>query len=237
MIDKEAQEVEAIKANYDQIIQRGLEASGGRTFKVIGVSKTFAVSTLLAGYRAGLRDFGENYGDELVAKASHHSLMFDDDPIRWHFIGAIQSRKIAKLAPYVSVWHSVARAKEIDMISSLSSDSSIFIQVKMDNSPERNGVPLEVAHELVEHGRKSGITVLGLMVVPPVVDDDKLAEIFSAVNSERIRLKMDYCSMGMSEDFEVALKHGATHIRVGRALFGSRVNTVLSRELGQGGPV
>ena len=237
MIDKEAQEVETIRANFERIIQRGLEASRGREFQVIGVSKTFPVSTLLAGYRAGLRDFGENYGDELIDKASHHSLIFDDDPIKWHFIGAIQSRKIAKLAPYVSVWHSVARAKEIDMIGSLSPDSSIFIQVKMDDSPERNGVPLEVADELVDHAHKSGITVLGLMVVPPVVDDDKLAEIFSAVNSERIRLKLDYCSMGMSEDFEIALRHGATHIRVGRALFGSRVDTVLSRELGQGGPI
>ncbi len=237
MIDKEDQRVEAIRTSLEMIIERGLEASGGRRFEIVGVSKTFPVSTLLDGYRAGLRDFGENYGDELIEKASHHSLIFSDDPIRWHFIGAIQSRKIAKLARYVSIWHSVARTKEIDMISALAPDSSIFIQVKMDNSPERNGVPLKAAHELVDHGLKSGLKVLGLMVVPPVVDDDKLAEIFSAVNSARIELKLDYCSMGMSEDFELALKNGATHIRVGRALFGTRVGSGFSRELGQGGPV
>lgn len=226
----------SVKRNYEEILKRGLLASSGRSFEIVAVSKTFAPEVIACGYQAGLRDFGENYADELIEKASHDSLMFHGDPIRWHFVGSIQSRKVAKLARYVSIWHSVARRKEIDLISNHSDGAQVFIQVRFDQSDMRNGVALDEAEELVVYGKEKGLKVLGLMTVPPLVDSERLSRIFESVNEERKRLKLEYCSMGMSEDFELALKNGATHVRIGRAIFGSRLNADLGSKLGQGGP-
>ena len=230
-----------INSAYRSVLARGLRASGGRPFETIGVTKTIPIDLVSAGYQAGIRSFGENYADELLEKASSPLLANDEDPIRWHFIGAIQSRKIAKLARYVSVWHSVARAKEIDRIAESAPNAEIFIQVNFSGKGEgnRNGVPIDAAEELVNLGKASGLTVLGLMVVPPQVDQISLGDIFTAVNDERLRLGLQGCSMGMSQDFELALAKGSTHIRLGRVLFGDRsaLGILESKEhLGQGGP-
>ncbi len=233
--------VAQINSAYRSVLSRGLRASGGRQFETIGVTKTLPIDLVSAGYQAGIRSFGENYADELLEKASSPLLANDEDPIRWHFIGAIQSRKIAKLARYVSVWHSVARAKEIDRIAEITPDAEIFIQVNfsVEGDRIRNGVPIDAAEELVNLGKASGLQVLGLMVVPPQVDRISLRDIFTAVNDERLRLGLQCCSMGMSQDFELALAKGSTHIRLGRVLFGdARAMGILeSKEhLGQGGP-
>lgn len=226
----------SVRNNYEEILRRGLVASGGRKFEIIAISKTFTPEAVACAYQAGLRDFGENYADELIEKSSHDSLMFGDDPLRWHFVGSIQSRKVKKLARYVSIWHSVARKKEIDLISNHSVGARIFVQVRFDQSDIRNGVAIGEAEELVNYGRENGLKVLGLMTVPPIVDSERLSRIFESVNAERERLKLDYCSMGMSEDFELALRSGATHVRIGRAIFGRRLNVDLGSGLGQGGP-
>ncbi|NNN19640.1 MAG: hypothetical protein HKL84_07280 [Acidimicrobiaceae bacterium] len=224
---------------YREILSKGLKASGGRIFEVVGVSKTFPVDTILAAYQAGIRNFGENYADELLMKASSPSLRFDQEPIKWHFLGAIQSRWINKLAEYVSVWHSVSRAKEIEQIAKVSPGAEIFIQVDFSNAKGRNGIGLDDAEGLVNLSRENGLRLLGLMVVPPLVDRISLGHIFSAVNDERLRLGLCGCSMGMSDDFELALAMGSTHIRVGRVLFGNRSNAVIlgsNINKSQGGP-
>ncbi len=226
-----------VASAYGDIVARGLRSTNGRPFEVIGVTKTFAVEIVQAGYEAGIRSFGENYADELISKASHSSLIFADDPIKWHFVGAIQSKKISKLAEHVSVWHSVAREKEIERIAEVSPNAEIFIQVNFSDALQRNGVRPPDAEGLVNLGREAGLQVIGLMVVPPIVNQDLLGKIFTAVNDERLRLGLRGCSMGMSDDFELALAKGSTHIRVGRALFGNRGSTgMLGSNRGQGGP-
>lgn len=225
-----------IYQSYQGIIARGLAASKGRSFQIVAVTKTLPTEVIREGYECGIRDFGENYADELIEKASHPSLTFDVGSPRWHFIGAIQSRKIAKLAAFVSVWHSVSRVKEIEIISSEAPGAQIFIQVKMDVQEHRNGVSLGAAEDLVDLAKERGLDVLGLMVVPPLEKQRVLEEIFDAVNSERIRLGLEYSSMGMSNDFELALSRGSTHIRVGTAIFGGRDGNSLGSNLGQGGP-
>lgn len=235
-MSEERQFTSKIYQSYREVIARGLVASDGRPFQVIGVTKTLPPELISEGYQCGIRDFGENYADELIEKASHRSLIFDVDSIRWHFIGAIQSRKIAKLASFVSVWHSVARAKEVEIIASEAPRAQIFIQVKMDDQEHRNGVSLGGAADLVDLAKERNLQVLGLMVVPPLVKRKKLEEIFAAVNSERIRLGLECSSMGMSSDFELALSRGSTHIRVGTSIFGGRDRISLGSNLGQGGP-
>ncbi|MDA8271678.1 MAG: YggS family pyridoxal phosphate-dependent enzyme [Actinomycetota bacterium] len=226
-----------IRAAYQDVLSRGLKASKGRPFEVVGVTKTLPVETVAAAYRAGLRNFGENYADELIAKASHPSLIFTDDPIRWHFIGAIQSRKIHKLADLVAVWHSVSREKEIELIAKLSPAVAVFIQVDFSENEQRNGVRLVEAAGLVNLCRERDLRVIGLMVVPPLVDPESLGKIFTEVNAERLRLGLQGCSMGMSDDFELALARGSTHIRVGTVLFGARNKTeLLGSKIVQGGP-
>lgn len=222
---------------YQDVISRGLVASEGRSFEIVGVTKTLPVSTVLAGYHAGLRNFGENYATELISKASDPSLVFREDPLIWHFIGSIQSRTIRKLADHVSVWHSVCREKEVEGIAEFSPKASVFVQVNFSQGQHRNGVSLGEASELVNLCIEKGLQVLGLMVVPPIVDREKLKDIFVAVNLERLRLGLPGCSMGMSDDFELALSSGSTHIRLGRILFGDRGETgLLGPNLGQGGP-
>ncbi len=226
-----------IRASYKEVLSRGFAASNGRPFEVVGVTKTFPVETVAAAYRAGLRNFGENYADELIAKASNPSLIFPSDPITWHFVGAIQSRKIVKLAPHVAVWHSVCREKEIELIAAASPDARVFIQVNFSDSQQRNGVRLPEASGLVNLCRVNGLQVLGLMVVPPVADRESLGKMFALVNKERLRLGLQGCSMGMSDDFELALANGSTHIRVGRILFGNRSEMgELGSRMSQGGP-
>lgn len=224
-----------IEKSYNDIKAKGLLASSGRPFTIVAISKTFGYEMVEQAYLAGLRDFGENYADELLIKAQSSHLLFREDPIRWHYVGAIQSRSIAKLAPFVSVWHSVARSKEIELISKVSPGARIFIQIKYGEAQERNGISLERASELVSLGVDKGLSVLGLMVVPPVSDYSMVEKVFIDVNSERQRLGLPFASMGMSEDFELALSCGSTHIRIGRALFGSRSDS--NRPVkGQGGP-
>lgn len=228
-----------IKEVLDLIRERGLKASRGRDFQIIGVTKTFPVQRVLDGYRAGLRDFGENYADELAAKASSPELNFPGDPIRWHFLGAVQSRKIRVLAPLVSVWHSVSRPKEIVRISTASPGAAIFVQVDFSHSQQRSGASLDSVEELVNLGRGRGLNVLGLMVVPPLVSPRETEEIFRTVEHERLRLALKASSMGMSDDYEMALSSGSTHIRIGRALFGDRNASgarIEGSKLGQGGP-
>lgn len=226
-----------IRSEYRLVRERGLRASAGRSFEIVAVTKTLPVETILAGYEAGIRDFGENYADELIGKASNPSLVFADDPIRWHFIGAIQSRKVAGLAEHVSVWHSVCREKEIERIARASPGAEIFVQVNFSDAEQRNGVRLPEAAGLVNLGIERGLKVLGLMVVPPMVEQALLGEIFTAVNEERLRLGLECCSMGMSDDYELALSKGSTHIRVGSAIFGKRSSSAtLGSKSNQGGP-
>jgi PLP dependent protein len=184
--------------------------------RVVAVTKAFGAPMVRAASAAGLDAVGENYLDELSAKRAATS----DVPVRWHFLGALQSNKIAQLVTLADVLCSVSRDKEIDKIAS-SGGAVVYVQVDCTGAPTRNGAaPGDVAG-LVQRARECGLDVRGLMTVAPN-DVRGAREAFHTTSELADELGLVERSMGMSDDLEIACEFGTTEVRVGRALFGPR---------------
>ncbi len=185
--------------------------------RVVAVTKTFSALDVRAAHDAGLRVVGENYLNELVAK---HDATSDLD-LTWHFLGALQTNKIARVCAAADVLCSVARARELDRIATSRPGTRVYVEVDFTSSPTRPGAaPGEVA-PLVARGRELGLDVAGLMTVGPP-DPTGARDAFRATSDLADELGLVERSMGMSDDLEIALACGSTEIRVGRALFGPR---------------
>ena len=192
--------------------------------KLIVVTKTFPITDLQFLYELGVRDFGENRDQEASQKVSELP-----NDINWHFQGQIQSNKLKSICNWARYIHSVDQLKHAQIISDLSSDSpkSIFIQVSLDNPPEsRGGVDPDKLEALaVEVSKLKGVLIEGLMAVAPI--DNPGTQAF--VNLQRIHNNFKskfprarYLSAGMSGDYEMAILHGATHLRIGSSILGNR---------------
>jgi uncharacterized pyridoxal phosphate-containing UPF0001 family protein len=207
---------ERVGANLD-VVRRRIASTGRdvNSVRVVAVTKTFSREEVRAAYEVGLRDFGENYVDELCAKR-------DATPEGvWHFLGALQSNKIARASRCASVLSGVSRERELIKLASLSSTSWLDIQVDFTARAERNGAPASQVPELVSRARELNLKVRGLMVVAP--QEAALArEAFRRTTELADDLGLVERSMGMSEDLEMACELGTTEVRVGRALFGPR---------------
>ena len=173
-------------------------------------AKSRSLAELSEAYDAGIRDFGENRADEL---ARHAEALPDD--IRWHFIGTVQRRKIPLIRPRVVLLHSLDRARLADAWASGDHAPPVLIEVNIGEEPQKHGVhPSQAAH-LVEHAAGLGLEVQGLMTVPPQVASPELARPFfmeMAALADSIRLRFPSVrtlSMGMTDDFEVAVEEGA----------------------------
>lgn len=206
----------------------GREASSVR---LVAVSKTRPSADVVAAYHSGQTIFGENYVQELVVKAAEIA-----EPVEWHFIGHLQSNKVRQIAGIVAMIHSVDRlslAEEINrQWAKLGRQCKILVQVNISGEESKSGAAIEDAVELVRAAaRFPHIAIKGLMTMPPFFDDPeqarpyfaslhKLAEIIRQENIPGV--SMDELSMGMSGDFSAAIDEGATLVRIGTAIFGSR---------------
>lgn len=185
---------------------------------LIVVTKTFPISDLEILYSLGVRDFGENRIEELEVKAA----ALPDD-VRWHYLGQIQGKKIARIARHADVIHSLDSLEHAEKFTQFDS-LEYFLQINLEPSrTDRGGVaPGEVASFL----QNSPIHIHGLMVVLPLnLDPDEGFESMRVLRKELINKgfsEITSLSMGMSGDFKIALRHGATHIRVGSSILGSR---------------
>jgi PLP dependent protein len=187
------------------------------TVRIVAVTKTFGPEAVLAAYHAGLTHVGENYVDELCTK--RESLA--DLPMRWHYLGALQSNKIAKVARCADVVCGISRVKEVDVLARVRPMATCYVQVDATGAAQRNGASFVEARALVAHARDRGLNVSGLMMVAP--PEPALADrAFADTRDLADELGLAERSMGMSEDLELALAHGSTEIRVGRGLFGPR---------------
>lgn len=188
--------------------------SGGRPVTLVAVTKSFGRDAVVAARAAGLDDLAESYAQELIAKG---------DAIgaggRWHFVGAVQRRKVRALAPFVHLWQSVDRLAAGSEIARHAPGASVLVQVNVTGLADRNGCGWDEAPALVDGLRDLGLNVRGLMAVgdrgDPRPQFRRLAELGG-------RLQLDELSMGMSGDLEAAVEEGSTMVRVGEALFGSR---------------
>jgi uncharacterized pyridoxal phosphate-containing UPF0001 family protein len=199
-----------------------IEQAGGdpAAVRVVAVTKGFGAEAVVAARAAGLYDIGENYANELVAKAAE---LADTSlpPTRWHFLGAIQRNKVAGLAPVVSVWQSVSRAEEGTRIARFAPGAKVFVEVETTGLSGRNGCPPDGVRELVAHLRDAGLDVRGLMTVA-APGPGAAASAFDTVRALADELGLEERSMGMTDDLEAAVRAGTTMVRMGRALFGER---------------
>ncbi|MDP9070555.1 MAG: YggS family pyridoxal phosphate-dependent enzyme [Actinomycetota bacterium] len=207
--------MEAVAERLARVRARIASAGGdGRSVTLVAVSKGTGTDEVVAARDAGIADFGENYAQELLAKQA-----LVDGGLRWHFLGAVQRRKVRRLAPVVHLWQSVDRQAAGREIARHLPEGRVLVQVNVTGAPGRNGCTWEEAPALVERLRDDGLDVRGLMCVGP--EDDPRPQ-FRRLAVLARRLELPEVSMGMSGDLEIAVQEGATMVRVGTALFGPR---------------
>lgn len=200
---------------------------------LVAVSKKQSIEKIRQMYQLGVFNFAENYVQEFREKKE----ALADLKIKWHFIGRLQTNKVKYVVGSVEYIHSVDRSSLVSEINKvalkLNTQQRVLLQVSFTESDVRSGCKVEELEELIHQCLQSpGILLEGLMTVPPVTDRaeesykyfielQKLRDKFCAM-VPKDRGSFSQLSMGMSSDFEFALRAGATMLRVGSALFGSR---------------
>ena len=192
---------------------------------LVAVTKTYPVSDVLILRDLGVTDFGENRTEEGLAKSQAVAG-------NWHYQGQVQSRKLREIAGWASVVHSLDQISHVEKLDRICQEIekriSVFIQLSLDGAPDRGGVIEENLKQLAEKVAASkALQFLGLMCVPPVDYEHQRA--FAEIAQIHQRFTANYpqaksLSAGMSADFEVAIAHGATHLRIGSEILGSRTN-------------
>jgi pyridoxal phosphate enzyme (YggS family) len=206
-----AQNVASLRA---RIVATGRDPASVR---IVAVTKTFGVEAVRAAVANGLVDIGENYVDELCEKRAAS----DDPSITWHYLGALQSNKIRKVVSCAQVIASVSRTKELERIATIDVSRRLYVEVDFTGSPERNGAVEGDVASLVTRARALDLDVVGLMTVAPL-QPDAARRAFRALRALSDDLGLAECSMGMSDDLELACELGTSEVRIGRALFGAR---------------
>lgn len=243
MIPLSAEVQHEIQANLAQVQARMAAAARrvGRSpaeITLVAVSKTKPLAMIQAALAAGQADFGENRLEELNEKMiAARNLGWDEGPrpIRWHFIGAIQSRKTDQVIGPLALVHSVDRTKIARRISTAAQAAGvimpILLEVNVSGEASKSGFsPDELPGAVAEMRGFGGIELRGLMTMAPFVDDPEATRpIFRGLRTLRddlgVRfpdLALPHLSMGMTNDFEVAVEEGATLVRIGSAIFGAR---------------
>lgn len=213
-----------VRARVDAACERANRAPGDVT--LIAVSKTHPVAAIREAIAAGATDFGENYAQELAEKRA------ELPDLRWHYIGRLQRNKAKLVAGHVVLVHAV---DTIELAQELAKRAAgtlqpVLVSVNVAGEDTKGGVTPETAPALARAiAAIPGVRLDGLMTMPPPSDDPEAARpAFLALAALRDRLAQDLgaplpvLSMGMSGDFEVAIACGATHVRVGTAIFGAR---------------
>lgn len=202
------------------------------TVTLVAVTKTYPASDVVTLVQLGVHHIGESRDQEASAKVRDVQALLGDTPApAWHFVGRLQSRKCRSVAAYASAVHSVDRSELVDKLARAIEANGrppveIFVQVSLDADPNRGGVPVDAVADLADAvAARQQLRLRGVMAVPPLGTDAeagfaRLAEISRAVRDQHP--EADAISAGMSDDFEAAVKHGSTHVRVGTALLGRR---------------
>jgi len=216
-----------VKERLEQVeerIARALARAGRRREEItlIAVSKTFPAAAIREAYEAGLRDFGENYVQEFEAKRPE---LADLTGARFHLIGHLQSNKARRAAELFDSIQTVDTMKLARRLNEHGRRLEVMIEVRLSEEETKSGVEPERLGDLVAAIRQlEHLDLRGLMTMPPWFEDPERARpYFARLRELAARFSLPCLSMGMSHDFEVAIEEGATHIRVGSALFGPRV--------------
>ena len=193
--------------------------------KLIAVSKGQDIGKIKHLYDIGHRDFGENFLQELKEKKD----MLPKD-ITWHFLGNIQSNKVKEIVACSDLVHSVSRLKVLDKISQIDAKKNIeiLLQLKLGEEQTKSGFSEIEIYEIIEQNQFKNITIKGLMVIGEGrIEEEKLKAQFSQASNVFNKMKtmkkdVEYLSMGMSNDYELALAYGSNMVRIGTSIFGAR---------------
>ena len=209
----------AVAAAVRGVRDRIRAAGGGDDVVLLAVTKGFGAEAVAAAVAAGCASIGENYAQELLAKAD----AIREAGARVHFIGQLQSNKVRLLAGLVDVYESVDRPSLVHELARRAPGARVLIQVSPAGEAGKGGAAIEDVPGLVDAARAAGLDVAGLMTVGPTSGGAEAARPgFRAVRALVDRLGLTVCSMGMTGDLEVAVQEGSTQVRVGTALFGAR---------------
>lgn len=211
--------LDEISANLE-IVKSKIAAVASHPVTLIAVTKTFPVSDAQILQQLGVADFGENRDSEGAEKSQ---LVVGN----WHFQGQIQSNKLKSITSWASVIHSLDDPRHFEMIEKVAPHPlSIFLQVSLDGAHHRGGAGVDQLYQLAEKVSASAThTLAGLMSVPPVgMDPEKAYSQLALIRNEFMNHfpNAKSLSAGMSGDYETAISHGATHVRVGSSILGSR---------------
>jgi PLP dependent protein len=213
---------------------RQLKQSVPSSVRIIAVSKTVSKSGILEAYQCGQRLFGENRMQDLIKKRADLP-----DDIEWHMIGHLQSNKVKYIAPFISVIQSVDNADLLSIINREATKNkriiTCLLQIKIAKEETKYGLTLKEAAEILsspEYLSLENIRITGLMGIATFTSDISLvrsefrylATCFNQIKADFFSRDHSFCelSMGMSGDYRIALEEGATLLRIGTLIFGSR---------------
>ena len=204
------------------VVRERIASTGVRPddVRVVAVTKGQGRDAVEAALAAGVRDLGENYAQELVAKREAAAAAGAD--ARWHFLGRVQRNKVRLLAPAVSLWQAVDRVAVGTEIARRAPGAAVLVQLNVSGEAQKHGCHPDDAPGLVEELGGLGLDVSGFMAVGPTGPPEDARRGFRQLVAIAERLGLPERSIGMSDDLEVAVSEGATMVRVGRALFGPR---------------
>ena len=186
---------------------------------IVGVTKGFGAEAIDAAVTAGCDAIGENYAQEVLEKRATLERLRPEV----QFLGRLQRNKVRQLVGLVDVWCSLDRAAVIDEVAKRSPGARILVQVDTTGDPAKGGCDVDETAALVDRAIGQGLMVDGLMTVGPTGSDSEAARVgFRRVRALVDQLDLVVCSMGMTDDVDVAVQEGSTQVRVGTALFGAR---------------
>lgn len=216
-----SEHLERVCERVERACQRAGRPAGSVT--IVGVSKNHPIDAIAAAWAAGLRDFGENRVQEAEPKI--RALADRGITPAWHLVGHLQTNKVRAAIDTFELIHSVDSERLMRRIDRLADDPvGILIQVNVSGEPTKFGIrPTDLPLLLDAADELPNVHVRGLMTVAPIADDpEDVRHVFRTLRELAERHRLRVLSMGMTDDFEVAIEEGATHVRIGRAIFGDR---------------
>jgi pyridoxal phosphate enzyme (YggS family) len=220
----------SIASNIEEVEGRVVNACerAGRSpseVTVIAVTKTVTAAVLREAYDHGVRDFGENRVQEAQPKIAEVSSLLSPAPV-WHMIGHLQTNKAKTVVGIFDIIHSIDSLRLATAVNERLGDKRlpVLLEVNVAGEETKGGLAMsEVEAVLRQVSSLANLEVKGLMTIAPLVDDpEEVRPVFRALRQLRDALGLAHLSMGMTDDFEVAIEEGATMVRIGRAIFGER---------------
>ena len=190
---------------------------------LVAVTKGFEVPAIRTAFNSGIRDFGENRVQEAEGKIAQ---LTDVKPaVTWHMVGHLQSNKAKSAVGLFDIIHSVDSVKLAEILNRrVEKPLPVLLEVNVSGEATKGGFSLgEIAAAIKGIKQLPNLKLMGLMTVAPfVIDPEAVRPVFRKLRKLRDSLGLEHLSMGMTDDFEVAVEEGATMLRIGRAIFGDR---------------